>query len=41
MFLIRYMHDSVVVEEGTHLDLIKKGGEYARVWMLQAQQFLP
>ncbi|KAL4265122.1 Type 1 protein exporter [Pleurotus pulmonarius] len=39
--LILYMNDSVVVEEGTHDGLIKKNGEYARIWMLQAQAFLP
>ncbi|KAF8876487.1 P-loop containing nucleoside triphosphate hydrolase protein [Infundibulicybe gibba] len=38
---ILYMNDSVVVEEGTHEQLIKKQGEYARIWMLQAQAFLP
>jgi ABC-type multidrug transport system fused ATPase/permease subunit len=35
------MNDSVVVEEGTHEQLLKKEGEYARIWMLQAQAFLP
>lgn len=35
------MDDSVVVEEGTHDQLIKKNGEYSRIWMLQAQAFLP
>lgn len=35
------MNDSVVVEEGTHDGLIRKNGEYARIWMLQAQAFLP
>ncbi|KAJ8457590.1 hypothetical protein ONZ45_g18253 [Pleurotus djamor] len=39
--LILYMNDSVVVEEGTHDALIKKDGEYARIWKLQAQAFLP
>ncbi|KAJ6569697.1 P-loop containing nucleoside triphosphate hydrolase protein [Mycena sp. CBHHK59/15] len=39
--LILYMDDSVIVEEGTHDDLIKRGGGYAKIWMLQAQAFLP
>ena len=36
----RYMNDSVVVEAGTHDELLNKQGEYARIWMLQAQAFL-
>ncbi|KZP05201.1 P-loop containing nucleoside triphosphate hydrolase protein [Athelia psychrophila] len=39
--LILYMNDSVVVEEGTHDELLKRQGEYARIWGLQAQAFLP
>ncbi|KAF9456687.1 P-loop containing nucleoside triphosphate hydrolase protein [Collybia nuda] len=39
--LILYMNDSIVMEEGTHDQLLKKQGEYARIWMLQAQAFLP
>ncbi|PPQ90445.1 hypothetical protein CVT25_014963 [Psilocybe cyanescens] len=38
--LILYMNDSVVLEEGTHDQLIHQDGEYARIWMLQAQAFL-
>ncbi|KAG6864837.1 hypothetical protein C0991_006861 [Blastosporella zonata] len=38
--LILYMNDSVVVEEGTHKELLKKDGEYAHIWNLQAQAFL-
>ncbi|KJA29087.1 hypothetical protein HYPSUDRAFT_32429 [Hypholoma sublateritium FD-334 SS-4] len=38
--LILYMNESVVVEEGTHVQLIKCNGEYARIWTLQAQAFL-
>ncbi|KAH9930399.1 P-loop containing nucleoside triphosphate hydrolase protein [Epithele typhae] len=38
--LILYMNDSVIVEEGTHDELMQKQGEYARIWMLQAQAFL-
>ena len=34
------MNDSVVVEEGTHEKLLRKEGEYARIWMLQARAFL-
>ena len=36
----RYMNDSVIVEAGTHDELIKRQGEYERIWMLQAQAFL-
>ncbi|KAJ7924347.1 P-loop containing nucleoside triphosphate hydrolase protein [Mycena leptocephala] len=39
--LILYMDDAVILEEGTHDELIKKGGGYAKIWMLQAQAFLP
>ncbi|KAH9891326.1 P-loop containing nucleoside triphosphate hydrolase protein [Cubamyces lactineus] len=38
--LILYMNDSVIVESGTHEALLKRQGEYARLWMLQAQAFL-
>ncbi|KAI0668740.1 P-loop containing nucleoside triphosphate hydrolase protein [Trametes maxima] len=38
--LILYMNDSVIVESGTHDELLKRQGEYARLWMLQAQAFL-
>ncbi|KAF8974059.1 hypothetical protein BDZ97DRAFT_1721915 [Flammula alnicola] len=38
--LILYMDDSVVLEEGTHDQLIQHNGEYARIWMLQARAFL-
>ncbi|KIM85375.1 hypothetical protein PILCRDRAFT_817381 [Piloderma croceum F 1598] len=38
--LILYMNDSAVAEEGTHERLLKQQGEYARIWMLQAQAFL-
>ncbi|KAJ3861659.1 hypothetical protein EV359DRAFT_84109 [Lentinula novae-zelandiae] len=34
--MILYMQDAVVVEEGSHNSLLKAGGEYARVWSLQA-----
>lgn len=37
--LILYI-DETVQEEGTHDGLIKKGGEYARIWNLQAKPFL-
>ena len=36
----RYMNDSRIVETGTHEQLLKSQGEYARIWMLQAQAFL-
>ncbi|KAG2157764.1 P-loop containing nucleoside triphosphate hydrolase protein [Suillus bovinus] len=37
--LILYI-DETVQEEGTHDELMKKGGEYARVWDLQAKSFI-
>ncbi|KAG2113032.1 P-loop containing nucleoside triphosphate hydrolase protein [Suillus discolor] len=36
--LILYI-DETVQEEGTHDELMKKGGEYARIWNLQAKPF--
>lgn len=39
-FLISFMKNSVVVEEGTHQALIEKDGEYAKLWMMQAKAFL-
>ncbi|KAH7926211.1 P-loop containing nucleoside triphosphate hydrolase protein [Leucogyrophana mollusca] len=38
--LILYMDDSLVQEEGTHDELLKRGGEYARIWNLQAKAFI-
>ncbi|KAH8101550.1 P-loop containing nucleoside triphosphate hydrolase protein [Cristinia sonorae] len=38
--LILYMDRSKIVESGTHEGLLKHQGEYARIWMLQAQAFL-
>ncbi|KAJ3574984.1 hypothetical protein NP233_g1402 [Leucocoprinus birnbaumii] len=38
--VILFMNDSVVVEEGTHEALMEKGGEYAKLWMMQAKAFL-
>ncbi|KAG6332407.1 hypothetical protein ID866_6678 [Astraeus odoratus] len=38
--LILYMNDAEIQEEGTHEDLLALGGEYARIWGLQAQAFL-
>ncbi|KAJ7222600.1 P-loop containing nucleoside triphosphate hydrolase protein [Mycena pura] len=37
---ILYMDDAVILEDGTHDELMKKGGGYAKIWMLQAQAFL-
>ncbi|KAG2113033.1 P-loop containing nucleoside triphosphate hydrolase protein [Suillus discolor] len=37
--LILYI-DETVQEEGTHDELMKKGGEYARIWNLQAKPFI-
>ncbi|KAF7306320.1 ABC transporter related protein [Mycena indigotica] len=38
--LILYMDDASILEEGTHDELIKRDGGYAKIWMLQAQAFL-
>ncbi|KZV64748.1 P-loop containing nucleoside triphosphate hydrolase protein [Peniophora sp. CONT] len=38
--IILYMDDSVIVEAGTHHELLKRDGEYARLWNMQAQAFL-
>ncbi|EJF56118.1 P-loop containing nucleoside triphosphate hydrolase protein [Dichomitus squalens LYAD-421 SS1] len=38
--LILFMNESVIIEAGTHDQLIEQQGEYARIWMLQAQAFL-
>lgn len=38
--LILYMNDSQILETGTHEELLKREGDYARIWMLQAQAFL-
>ncbi|KIY65074.1 P-loop containing nucleoside triphosphate hydrolase protein [Cylindrobasidium torrendii FP15055 ss-10] len=38
--LILYMDNSVVVEEGTHAELVASGGEYAKIWNIQAQAFI-
>jgi len=37
--LILYI-DETVQEKGTHDELMKKGGEYARIWNLQAKSFI-
>jgi len=34
------MNDSEIVEAGTHAELMRRGGEYAELWNLQAQAFL-
>ncbi|KAI0056772.1 P-loop containing nucleoside triphosphate hydrolase protein [Artomyces pyxidatus] len=38
--LIMYMHDSVILETGTHEQLLKAEGDYSRLWKMQAQAFL-
>ncbi|KAK0202956.1 P-loop containing nucleoside triphosphate hydrolase protein [Desarmillaria ectypa] len=38
--LILYMDGSAIIEEGTHVDLIRRDCEYARIWKLQAEAFL-
>ncbi|KAI0743363.1 hypothetical protein C8Q80DRAFT_1106739 [Daedaleopsis nitida] len=37
--LILCMNDSVIVEAGTHDELLKRDGDYAKIWNLQAQAF--
>ena len=34
-------HGGRVVEDGTHADLLARGGHYARMWRMQAGGFLP
>jgi ATP-binding cassette subfamily B protein len=34
-------HAGEVVEDGTHGDLLIRGGHYARLWNMQAGGFLP
>ncbi|KAI0353204.1 P-loop containing nucleoside triphosphate hydrolase protein [Trametes cingulata] len=38
--LILYMNDSVILETGTHEELLKQDGGYANIWKLQAQAFI-
>ncbi|KAI0770942.1 P-loop containing nucleoside triphosphate hydrolase protein [Trametes elegans] len=38
--LILYMNDSVVVEAGSHEQLLQRDGGYANIWKLQAEAFL-
>ena len=34
------MNESTVVEAGTHEELLKREGEYAKIWNLQARAFI-
>lgn len=36
----RYMHDSAIVETGTHEQLLEHEGQYAELWKIQAQAFM-
>ncbi|KAA1475432.1 HlyB/MsbA family ABC transporter [Dentipellis sp. KUC8613] len=38
--VILYMNDSRILEAGTHDELLKREGDYARLWKMQAQAFL-
>lgn len=33
------MNDTAVIETGTHEELMMTGGDYARLWKLQAEAF--
>ncbi|KAK2462113.1 hypothetical protein APHAL10511_006576 [Amanita phalloides] len=37
--MILYLNNSVIMERGSHEQLLQKDGEYARIWKLQAQAF--
>ena len=34
------MNESSIVESGTHEELLKAEGEYAKLWQMQAQAFV-
>ena len=34
------MNESSIVESGTHEELLKTQGEYAKLWRMQAQAFV-
>ena len=36
---LRYMNETAVEETGTHEELMKSGGDYARLWKIQAEAF--
>ena len=36
---ILYMENGKVVEEGSHIELIKKNGKYAELFNIQAQNY--
>ena len=40
MYACRYMNESSIVESGTHEELLKTKGEYAKLWRMQAQAFV-
>ena len=35
------MKQSRLIEDGTHAELLSRGGEYAELWQLQASQYGP
>ncbi|MCZ6526542.1 MAG: ABC transporter ATP-binding protein [Gammaproteobacteria bacterium] len=38
---ILVFHDGKLIEDGSHSDLIKRGGHYEKMWTMQAGGFLP
>jgi ABC-type multidrug transport system fused ATPase/permease subunit len=37
---IIYMHNGLIVEQGSHTELLDKDGHYARMWRQQSSGFI-